>query len=99
MVDCRDKNCFVHGSVKTRGKVTEGLVVSAKPKRTVIVERDTVKYIPKYERFARSKSRIVAHNPDCIGAKEGDIVRVAECRKISKTKAWTVVEIVKKGGE
>jgi hypothetical protein len=41
-------------------------------------------------------SRIPVHNPDAIGAKLGDEVEIAECRKISKTKAWTVIRIMKK---
>jgi len=92
-------NCFKHGALSTRGAVSEGIVVSDKGKKTVIVERRYVRYIPKYERYARSRSRIPAHNPDCIGAKLGDRVRIAECRKISKTKAWIVVEILGKEGE
>jgi small subunit ribosomal protein S17 len=96
MVECNDKKCFKHGNLSVRGGFLEGLVVSSKGRRTVIVERPMVRFIPKYERFARSRSRIAAHNPDCIGAKEGDVVRIAECRKLSRTKAWTVVEVLKK---
>ena len=94
---CIDKNCFAHGTLKTRGQVMEGTVVSDKPKRTVIIERDRVKRVPKYERYERRRSRISAHNPDCIRAKIGDLVRIAECRKISRTKAWTVTEIIQRG--
>lgn len=96
MVTCKDKKCFKHGDVKLRGGTIEGVVVSDKGRRTVIVERALVKFISKYERFARRNSRIAAHNPDCIGAKEGDTVKIAECRKLSRTKAWSVVEITKK---
>ena len=96
MATCNDKKCFKHGGVKLRGGTLEGLVVSDKGRKTVIVERPLVKYIGKYERFARRHSKIAAHNPDCIGAKEGDFVRIAECRKLSRTKAWSVIEILKK---
>ncbi|MEM3555344.1 MAG: 30S ribosomal protein S17 [Candidatus Micrarchaeia archaeon] len=99
MVECNDKKCFKHGNVKLRGGVLQGVVVSDKGKRTVVVERPLTKYISKYERFARTHSRIAAHNPDCIGAKEGDVVKIAECRKLSRTKAWSVVEIVKRGSK
>ena len=80
-----------------RGGILTGRVVSDKMKKTVIVERDSTKYYSKYKKYARSRSHIVAHNPDSIKAKVGDIVTIAETRKISKTKAWTVVEIVKPG--
>src|SRR5271157_4050481 len=96
MATCNDKKCFKHGCVSIRGGTIEGVVVSDRGRRTVIVERPLVKYISKYERSARRNSRIAAHNPDCIGAKEGDTVKIAECRKLSRTKAWSVVEITKK---
>ncbi|MEM4348144.1 MAG: 30S ribosomal protein S17 [Candidatus Anstonellaceae archaeon] len=84
------------GPIVARGHIKVGKVVSDRAKKTVIVEMDTLEYFPKYKRYARSKSRIPAHNPDSIGAKLGDIVEIAECRKISKTKAWIVTKIIKK---
>ncbi len=81
----------------TRGGILTGRVVSDKMKKTVVVERDITKYLSKYKKYARTRSRIVAHNPEKINAKVGDVVTIAETRKISKTKAWTVVEIIKPG--
>jgi len=75
----------------------QGVVVSDKRKRTVTVQRDLVTYVPKYKRYARKISKIAAHNPDEIGAHTGDVVEIAECRKISKTKAWIVTKIIAKG--
>ncbi len=72
----------------------EGRVVRDKMERSVIVNIDYLKYYPKYERYARMRSRIPAHNPPCIGAKTGDRVKIMECRPISKTKAFVVVEKV-----
>ncbi|MCX8197161.1 MAG: 30S ribosomal protein S17 [Candidatus Micrarchaeota archaeon] len=82
------------GPIVTRGHTKVGRVVSDRAKKTVIVEMDTLEFFPKYKRYARSKSRIPAHNPDSISAKLGDIVEIAECRKISKTKAWIVTKII-----
>jgi small subunit ribosomal protein S17 len=73
----------------------EGIVVSSKAKKTVIVEIDYTRYIYKYERYLRKRSRIPAHNPDCIGAKEGNVVRIAETRRLSKTKSFVVTGIVR----
>ncbi|MFA4983220.1 MAG: 30S ribosomal protein S17 [Candidatus Micrarchaeia archaeon] len=84
------------GPIVARGHTRLGIVVSDRSKRTVIVEWDSLESFPKYRRFARSKSRLPVHNPDAIGAKLGDEVEIAECRKISKTKAWTVVRVSKK---
>lgn len=99
MVDCVDEHCFIHGRLPTRGAVIEGKVVSDKGKRTVVIERQLVRKVPKYERYSRTTSRISAHNPDCVHAQTGDEVQIAECRKISKTKAWTVVKILAKKKE
>ena len=84
------------GPVSMRGHTKTGVVVSDRSKRTVVVEGEARDYFPKYKRYARSKSRTHAHNPDGIGAKLGDVVEIMECRKISKTKAWTVSRIRKK---
>ncbi|VVC03641.1 30S ribosomal protein S17 [Candidatus Bilamarchaeum dharawalense] len=95
MVDkCDDKKCFKHGGVKVRGEILNGKVVSSRGKHTVIVERTKTQYFPKYRKWARGTSRIAAHNPGCINAKVGDMVDLAETRKLSKTKAWTVTAIV-----
>ena len=91
---CNDKKCWKHGSVKVRGGKAVGTITSTKSRNTVSVRRDTIKFIPKYRRWARIKSTISAHNPSCIAAKVGDMVKISETRKLSKTKAWTVVEII-----
>lgn len=91
---CEDEKCPWHGSLSVRGKVFQGVVKSSKPTNTVIIEWDFNLFIPKYERYERRKSRISAHNPFCIKAKEGDKVKVAECRPISKTKSFVVVGVV-----
>ncbi len=95
--ECNDNKCPFHGKLPVRTKVLEGKVVSAKMQRTVIVQKDYLHYIPKYMRFERRRSRISAHNPPCISAKEGDIVKIAECRPISKTVSFVVVEKVSEG--
>lgn len=95
--ECKDKNCPIHGTIRVRGGVLIGKVVSAKMKNTVVVERDTTKYFSKYKRWAKERSRILAHNSDCIGARLGDIVKIGETRKISKRKAWAVIDVIKRG--
>jgi small subunit ribosomal protein S17 len=89
---CSDRNCPFHGDLPVRGRVLEGLVVSAKMDKTVIVRRDYIQYVPKFMRYERRRSRIPSHNPPCIDAKEGDRVLIAECRPISKTVSFVVVE-------
>ncbi len=85
----------MHGGLTPRGIQLTGKVVSDKAKRTVIVETDFARYVYKYERFLRKRSRIPAHNPECINAKVGNIVNIAETRRLSKTKTFVVTGIVK----
>jgi small subunit ribosomal protein S17 len=91
---CDDVNCPLHGELSVRGRVLEGVVVSAKMDKTVIVERDYLSYIPKFKRYQRRRSRIPSHNPPCIDVKEGDRVTIAESRPLSKTVMFVVVEKV-----
>jgi small subunit ribosomal protein S17 len=89
---CEDLNCPFHGELSVRGRVLEGVVVSSKMDKTVIVKRDYLQYVPKFMRYERRKSRIPSHSPPCVGAKEGDHVKIAECRPLSKTVSFVVVE-------
>ncbi len=97
---CNDRNCPFHGTLPVRGRVLEGIVISAKMDKTAVVRRDYLNYVPKYKRYERRHSHIPAHNPPCINAKEGDMVKIAECRPISKTVSFSVVEKLeeKQGG-
>ena len=92
--ECEDNSCPFHGSLKCRGRNFTGTVVSAKMQKTVTVEWGWKHYIKKYERYESKRSRVKAHNPSCISANEGDIVKIIECRPLSKTKNFVVVEIL-----
>ncbi len=89
---CNDRNCPFHGDLPIRGRVLEGIVVSAKMDKTVTVKRDYLYYVPKFMRYERRHSHIPSHNPPCVDVKEEDRVIIAECRPISKTVSFTVVE-------
>jgi small subunit ribosomal protein S17 len=85
-----------HGSVKVRGRIFTGIVTSDKMQKTVSVEWPRKTFNKKYERFEMRKTRVKAHNPESIDAKQGDTVRIAETRPLSKTKNFVVIEIVKR---
>lgn len=89
---CDDPHCPFHGRLSVRGKILDGLVASSKMSRTITVERDYLHYVKKYLRYEKRRSRILAHSPPCLEVKEGDHVRIAECRPISKEVAFVVVE-------
>ena len=80
---------------RNRRKVREGLVVSDKMDKTVVVSvEDRVKHA-LYGKVMRKTSRLKAHDEqnDC-GV--GDRVRIMETRPLSATKRWRVVEIVER---
>ncbi|KAA0006836.1 MAG: 30S ribosomal protein S17 [Thermoplasmata archaeon] len=89
--ECDDPNCPWHGHLKVRGVVIKGKVVSTAMQRTVVVERERLHYVPKYERYEKRTSRYKAHLPPCIDVEKGDEVIIMECRPLSKTKHFVVV--------
>ena len=97
MAECNDARCPVHGRISVRGNVFSGTVVSAKADKTVTIEREIVKYVPKYERYKKVKSRVHAHCPECMNVNEGDIVTIGETRRLSKTKSFVVLAKKERG--
>jgi small subunit ribosomal protein S17 len=89
---CEDIRCPFHGSLSTYGRTFTGTVASDKMSRTVSVVWERRVHIPKYERYEKRRSKVKAHNPDCMNAKEGDKVTIIQCRPISKTKQFVVIE-------
>jgi len=89
---CDDVNCPFHGTLALRGHAIEGIVVSAKMDKTIIVRRDYLNYVPKYRRYEKRRANVAAHSPPCLEIKEGDKVRLAECRSISKTVSFVAIE-------
>ena len=90
--NCDDKNCPVHGQLKTRGRTLAGFISSAKMGKTAVFEREWKHLIPKYRRYEKKRTVLKVHNPDCMAAKAGDKVKIAECRPLSKTKKFVIVE-------
>ena len=70
-----------------------GRVVSNKMNKSVTVSVERLVKHPVYGKFIRRTTKIVAHD-EANACKEGDVVAISECRPISKTKAWRVVEVV-----
>ena len=88
---CADHHCPFHGSLRVRGQMLEGVVVSAGMEHTVIVERQRLRYIPKFERYEKRTRRIPAHAPPCLGLTVGSRVALMECRPLSKTVSFVAI--------
>ena len=94
--ECKDKDCPFHGNLKARGRYFEG-AVTRKFDRRVTIEFERMVYVKKYERFAKSKTKIHARLPACL-EKEiniGDAIRVQECRPLSKIIHFVVIRKIK----
>lgn len=94
MNECNDSKCPSHGTLSTYGLEVKGKVVSNKAKKTIVVEREHLVYIPKYERYSKSRSKLHAHLPECIQVNVGEEVLLKQCRRLSKTKHWVVISKV-----
>jgi small subunit ribosomal protein S17 len=82
----------------TQLRTVEGRVVSNKMDKTVtiLVERQVKHAL--YGKYIRRSTKLHAHDAD-NACKEGDVVRIAECAPMSKTKNWRVVEILARAAE
>lgn len=79
---------------KTR-KVRVGRVVSNKMDKSITVAVDRQVKHPIYGKFITKTTKFMAHDEN-NDAKEGDIVRIMETRKLSRNKNWRLVEIVER---
>lgn len=76
-------------------KVRVGYVVSAGRDKTITVRLDTSRPHPVYGKTVRTSSKLHAHD-ERNEANEGDLVRVVECRPLSRQKRWRLVEIIER---
>ncbi len=74
-------------------RILQGTVVSDKNDKTVVVLVERRFTHPLLKKTVRRTKKYAAHDAD-NSAKEGDIVRIQECRPISRNKRWTVIEKV-----
>ena len=78
-----------------RKKVRQGIVVSAKPDKTITVRIDFARRHPRYEKIVRSSVTLHAHD-ETNDANEGDTVRIVESRPLSRLKRWRLDEVVER---
>jgi small subunit ribosomal protein S17 len=97
---CDDKKCPIHGSLKVRGRIFEGRVIK-KFKNRVAVEFERMIYVRKYERYKKSRTKIHAHLPACMenDIQIGDLIRIQECRPLSKIIHFVIIKKMKSAGE
>jgi small subunit ribosomal protein S17 len=91
---CNDINCPFHGTLKLRGKTFTGTVVSARMQKSAVVSWEGRQFVPKFERYKKTRARLAVHSPECVDANEGDVVQIFECRPLSKTKNFVIVKVL-----
>ena len=91
-----DRDCPIHGNLKARGRVFEGKVIRKFTNR-VTIEFERMVYIRKYERYSRSRTKLHARLPSCMekDIDVGDLIRIQECRPLSKIIHFVVISKVK----
>ena len=79
----------------SRRKTREGLVVSDKMDKTVVVAVETKKVHPLYKKAVKATKKYKVHDENNV-CKIGDKVKIVETRPLSKEKSWRVVETISK---
>jgi small subunit ribosomal protein S17 len=75
-----------------------GRVVSNKADKTVTIKIERQVQHPLYGKYIKRTSKVHAHDEE-NSCNQGDLVKIVQCRPISKTKAWRVVEILERAPE
>jgi len=90
--ECSDPHCPFHGGFSVRGQTIDGQVVSTRMERSARVQREYLRYVPKYERYEKRTSSYNVHAPPCLNVQVGDHVKIMECRPLSKTVSFVIIE-------
>src|SRR5436190_24032402 len=78
-----------------RPKVRQGVVVSAKPDKTITVRIDVTRRHRTYKKIVRDSTTLHAHD-ERNDANEGDTVRIVETRPLSRSKRWRLVDVLER---
>ena len=88
-----DKKCPFTGNVSIRGRIFKGMIISNKMQRTIVVRRDYLHFIKKYQRYEKRHTNTPVHCSPCFRVKEGDIATIGECRPLSKTVSFNLLKV------
>jgi len=92
-----DHKCPFTGNVSIRGRILSGTVRSTKMNRTLIVRRNYLHFIKKYQRYEKRHSNVAAHVSPCFRVNDGDTVFIGQCRPLSKTVRFNVLRVIPAG--
>ena len=78
---------------KTLRRSRVGKVIAASTEKTIKVEIEGIVQHPRYKKYVKRQTSFLVHDPS-EKCHVGDVVRIEECRPVSKNKTWVVREIV-----
>ena len=81
-----------------RRRVRDGRVISDRMDKSIMVEVETLRRHPRYERVVRRRQRFMAHDEENT-CHVGDLVRIEESRPLSRRKRWRLIEVIARAGE
>merc|ERR1711931_52944 len=94
-----DKKCPFTGNVSIRGRILTGTIVKNKMQRTIVIRRDYMHFVKKYNRYEKRHRNMSVHcSPAFRDVNIGDIATVGECRPLSKTVRFNVLKLTKGKG-
>ncbi|XP_039317596.1 small ribosomal subunit protein uS17-like [Saimiri boliviensis] len=94
-----DKKCPFTGNVFIRGRILSGVVTKMKMQRTIVIHRDYLHYIHKYNRFEMCHKNMSIHLSPCFrDVQINDIITVGECWPLSKTVCFKLLMATKAAG-
>jgi small subunit ribosomal protein S17 len=79
-------------------RTVTGRVVSNKADKTITVTVERTVRHPLYGKYIRRTTKIHAHD-EANECREGDLVSVAQCRPLSKTKSWRLVQVLERAAQ
>jgi small subunit ribosomal protein S17 len=79
-------------------RTVTGTVVSNKMQKTITVAVERLVKHDRYGKYVRRTSKLMAHD-EMSECREGDLVDIAQCRRLSARKAWRLVRIVKRADQ
>lgn len=94
MTETNEAKKVAHTEGRGSPKIREGLVVSDKMMKTVVVAVTRQVRDPQYKKFVKSTTKYLAHDEDGR-CKVGDLVRIVETRPLSRNKRWKVQQVVR----
>jgi small subunit ribosomal protein S17 len=86
------------GIAEAAERTLTGRVVSSKMQKTITVAVERLERHAKYGKYVRRTTKLMAHDEQGE-SREGDLVTITECRRLSRRKSWRLVRVLERAGQ